>query len=138
MERICGMDVKLSKDEAKYFKKVFKYCSFVPLITFVLLGATAVSALIPINYLMSVLVILFTIYFLYTIRLDKVGTKQHLYSGLLLVGSYLFYAGSSYNITLAIILGFVVFITFINGRDLQTKRVQVKQYKQNKKVTNNR
>ncbi len=138
MERICGMDVKLNAEEARYYKRVFKYCGFIPLITFFLLGSMAVSNLIPINYLMTVIVILFTIYFLYTIKIDKVGSKQHLYSGIVLVGAYLFYGGSSYNVTLAIILGFAVFITYINGRELQTKRVKSKGHKSNKKVTNKR
>lgn len=134
MHRICGMDVKVTDEEAKYYKKVFKYSSFVPLITIFLLGSMAVSNLLPINYIMAVMVIIFTIYFLYIIRIDKVGTKQHLYAGLVLVGAYIFYSANSYNITLAIILGFVVFITYINGRELQTKRKQSKS--SNKKVTN--
>ncbi len=131
MERICGMDVKVNEQEAKYYKKVFKYSGFVPLITFFLLASMAVSGLLPINYMMGVIVIVFTTYFLYIIRIDKVGTKQHLYAGIVLVGAYLFYGTNSYNITLAMILGFVVFITFINGRELQTKAIQ-------KKVTNKR
>lgn len=131
MERICGMDVKVNEQEAKYYKKVFKYSGFVPLITFFLLASMAVSSLLPINYMMGVIVIIFTIYFLYIIRIDKVGTKQHLYAGIILVGAYLFYGASSYNVTLAMILGFVVFITFINGRELQTKAIH-------KKVTNKR
>lgn len=135
MPRICGMDVKVTAEEAKYYNKVFKYSMFVPLITFFLLGSMAVSGLLPINYLMGVIVIIFTIYFLYIIRIDKVGTKHHLYAGLVLVGSYIFYSANSYNVTLAIILGFVVFITYINGRELQTKR---KQNKSKKKVTSKR
>ncbi|WOO89150.1 hypothetical protein R2F61_00180 [Mollicutes bacterium LVI A0078] len=131
MERICGMDVKVNEQEAKYYKKVFKYSGFIPLITFFLLASMAVSSLLPINYMMGVIVIIFTIYFLYIIRIDKVGTKQHLYAGIILVGAYLFYGASSYNVTLAMILGFVVFITFINGRELQTKAIH-------KKVTNKR
>lgn len=132
MPRICGIDVKVNDSEAKYYQKVFKYSSFIPLITFFLLSSMAVSGLLPINYMMGVFVIIFTIYFLYIIRVDKVGTKHHLYAGLMLIGSYLFYGGSSYNVTLAMILGFVVFITFINGRELQTKR------KPTRKTTNRR
>lgn len=137
MHRICGMDVKVNDNEAKYYNKVFKYSTFVPLITFFLLSSMSVSGLLSINYIMGVFVILFTIYFLYIIRVDKVGTKQHLYAGIILVGAYIFY-GTSYNISLAIILGFVVFITFINGRELQLRRKDRKQSNNQKKVTNKR
>lgn len=137
MHRICGMNVKVTDEEAKYYNKVFKYSTFVPLITFFLLASMSVSGLLPINYLMGVIIIIFTIYFLYIIRLDSVGTKQHLYAGLILVGGYIFYGSNSYNITLAIILGFIVFITYINGRELQLRRKDRK-IKNNKKVTNKR
>lgn len=121
MHRICGMDIKLNEEEIKYYNRVFKYSSIVPLVTLFLLGAMSVSNILPINYLMAVFVVIFTIYFLYIIKIDKVGTKQHLYAGIMLIGSYLFYSSSSYNITLGIILGFIVFITFINGRELQMR-----------------
>lgn len=122
MHRICGMDINLNEEEMRYYNRVFKYSSIVPLVTLFLLGAMSVSNILPINYIMAVFVIIFTIYFLYIIKINKVGTKQHLYAGIMLVGSYLFYGSSSYNITLAIILGFIVFITFINGRELQTRK----------------
>lgn len=122
MERICGMDVKVSKDEAKYYRKIFKYLSFIPLATFFLIQSMAVSGLLKQNYLMTVIIIIFTIYFLYILKVDKIGTKQHLYAGTLLCGAYLFFNINTYNISLAITLGFVVFITFINGRELQARR----------------
>ncbi len=121
MNKFCGLNIKLDENEKKYYSKVFKYSCIVPLITFFLLASMAVSNLVKINYLMSVFVILLTIYFLYTIQTSKVGTKHHLYSGLLLVGSYIFYSSSSYNLILGIIISFVVFITYINGRELQIK-----------------
>lgn len=122
MPRICGMDVKLNDQELKYYNIVFKGCTIIPLINIFLLGSMAVSEMIKINYLMAVIVIIFTIYFLYIIKIDKVGTKQHLYAGVMLVGAYLFYSPSHYNIILGVILGFVVFISFINGRELQMRR----------------
>lgn len=121
MHRICGLDVELDEREAKYYKRVFKFCSIVPLITFFLLSSLVVSNLIEKNYLLSIFVIIFTIYFLYIIRIDKVGTKQHLYAGLMLVGSYIFYSTTTYNITIATILAFNVFISYINGRELQAR-----------------
>lgn len=130
MHKICGMDIKLNKDEISYYNRVFKYSSIVPLITIFLLGAMSVSKILPINYMMAIFVFIFTVYFLYIIKIDRVGTKTHLYAGIMLVGSYLFYSTSTYNITLAIILGFVVFITYINGRELQLRRAT------NKKTTN--
>lgn len=122
MHRICGLNVELTKQELKYYKVVFMVCTIVPLFNIFLLGSMAVSGMIRINYLMSVIVILFTIYFLYILRIDKVGTKQHLYGGVMLVGSYLFYDTSRYNIILGLILCFVVFISFINGRELQARK----------------
>lgn len=134
MHRICGMDVKLTDQEYKYYSKVFKYAGFIPLITIFLLGVVSVSGLVPVNYLMAVIAIIFTVYFLYTIKLDSVGTKQHLRAGIILAGSYLFYSFSSYTVTLSVIIGFTVFITYINGRELQLRRKE----KYQKKVTSKR
>lgn len=122
MEKICQMDVKATKEEARYYKRVFMFTSIQVLVSFALLSAASVSGLITINYLMGALAILFTIYFLYIIRVDKVGTKEHLRAGLLLFGTYLFYGFNSYSLILAMTIGFAVFITYINGRELQTKR----------------
>lgn len=128
MQRICQMDIKITADEAKYYKRVFLFTTIQVLVTFVLLTAATLIGLIATNYLMAALAILFTIYFLYIIRIDKVGTKDHLRAGLLLFGVYLFYGFNRYSMILALTIGFAVFITYINGRELQSRR----------KVTNNR
>ncbi len=122
MNKICKMNVDVSDKELKYYNKVFKYCSFVPLLTFFLLISMVASGLVIANYLLGIIVILFTIYFLYTIKTELVGTSKHLYAGLILCGAYFFYDFSTYTVSLSLILAFVVFITFINGRELQLKR----------------
>lgn len=121
MERVCQIDVDITESEAKYYRRVFKFVSIQLLVSFFLLGAVSVSGLVPINYLMGALVILFTIYFMYIIRVDKVGSKEHLRTGLILFGTYLFYGFNKYSLILAMTIGFAVFITYINGRELQSR-----------------
>ncbi len=128
MEKVCNMDVKITSEEAKYYKRVFKFTSIQFLVSAFLLAFISAINLVQINYLFLILVMLFTAYILVVIRLDEVGTIKHIRAGLLLFGAYLFYGFNSYNLILTITIAFAVFITYINGRELQTKR----------KVTNKR
>ncbi len=122
------MDVKITSEEAKYYKRVFKFTYIQFLVSAFLLALISVIGLVEMNYMFMVLVMMFTAYNLIIIRLEDVGTKKHLRAGLLLIGAYLFYDFTKYNMILTITIGFAVFITYINGRELQSKR----------KVTNKR
>ncbi len=128
MEKVCNMDVKITAEEAKYYRRVFKFTSIQFLVSAFLLALVSAIGLVQMNYMFMVLVMLFTAYTLIIIRLEDVGTTKHLRAGLLLIGAYLFYGFTKYNMILTITIGFAVFITYINGRELQTKR----------KVTNKR
>lgn len=119
--KIYKMSLNIPESDAKYLKNVIRACSIVLLLCEWLLLFLYISKISYVNLILLFLSIIFVVHNLVIVRTDKIGTKIHLRSGIILVGTYLFNGLDFNTIALSLVVVFATLILYINGREIQNK-----------------
>ncbi len=122
MNKLFNTGIKLKEEEYKYYTSVIKYGSFAVVFSIFLITVASVLTLVPFYPMITILSMLLTIYLLIIVRTEKIGTKDHIFTSLLLFGIIFVYGFNLYTMVIGFANTLAIFILLLNGLELRQKK----------------